>query len=68
MNWKGEFTAWLKKEGRKAFIAYVTAGYPDALGTIETTKVLEAAGADIIEIGIPLYKVEVISGSLPLVV
>lgn len=43
----------LKGKGRKAFIAYVTAGYPDAAGTLQAVHVLEAAGADIIELGIP---------------
>ena len=43
----------LKAEGRKGFIAYVTAGYPDAAGTAEAVQVLEAAGADVIELGIP---------------
>ena len=43
----------LKAEGRKGFIAYVTAGYPDALGTVQAVQVLEAAGADVIELGIP---------------
>lgn len=43
----------LKSQGRKGFIAYVTAGFPDLAGTVEAIEVLEAAGADVIEIGIP---------------
>ncbi|MBC8014748.1 MAG: tryptophan synthase subunit alpha [Sporomusaceae bacterium] len=43
----------LKAKGRKGFIAYVTAGYPDTAGTAEAVQVLEAAGADVIELGIP---------------
>jgi len=43
----------LKTEGRKGFIAYVTAGFPDVAGTVQAVQVLEAAGADVIELGIP---------------
>lgn len=43
----------LKSAGRKGFIAYVTAGYPDVAGTLKAVQVLEAAGADVIELGIP---------------
>jgi len=43
----------LKTEGRKGFIAYVTAGFPDVAGTLQAVQVLEAAGADVIELGIP---------------
>ena len=46
------FTA-LKKEGRKAFVAYLTAGDPDLETTEELIPALEAAGVDIIEIGVP---------------
>ncbi|MDP2840013.1 MAG: tryptophan synthase subunit alpha, partial [Syntrophales bacterium] len=46
------FTA-LKKEGRKAFIAYLTAGDPDLEATAKLIPVLEAAGVDIIEVGVP---------------
>jgi tryptophan synthase alpha chain len=46
------FTA-LKKEGRKAFVAYLTAGDPDLETTERLIPVLEAAGADILEIGVP---------------
>ena len=43
----------LKKNGRKAFIAYLTAGDPDLATTAELIPALEAAGVDIIEIGVP---------------
>lgn len=43
----------LKKEGRKAFIPYITAGDPDLGTTVKIVRALEAAGADIIELGIP---------------
>jgi len=43
----------LKADGRKGFIAYVTAGYPDVAGTLQAVQVLEEAGADVIELGIP---------------
>ena len=41
------------KEGRKGLIVYVTAGYPDYAATLEVVLAAEAAGADIVEIGIP---------------
>lgn len=43
----------LKIAKRKGFIAYLTAGYPDVDGTLQAVRVLEAAGADVIELGIP---------------
>ena len=43
----------LKKAGRKALIIYITAGMPDAAGTIEAIRRAEEAGADIIELGLP---------------
>jgi len=46
------FTA-LKKEGRKAFVAYLTAGDPSLEKTEELIPALEAAGVDIMEIGVP---------------
>jgi tryptophan synthase alpha chain len=47
-----KFTA-LKKEGRKAFVAYLTAGDPDLEKTARMIPALEAAGVDIIEAGVP---------------
>jgi tryptophan synthase alpha chain len=46
------FTA-LKNEGRKAFVAYLTAGDPDLETTAKLIPALEAAGVDIVEIGVP---------------
>ncbi len=46
------FTA-LKAEGRKALIPYVTAGFPYADITPELMHGMVAAGADIIELGVP---------------
>ena len=43
----------LKKGGRKAFVAYLTAGDPDLETTERLIPALEAAGVDIIEIGVP---------------
>jgi tryptophan synthase alpha chain len=43
----------LKAEGRAAFVAYVMAGDPDAAGALEIIKGLPAAGADLIEVGMP---------------
>jgi len=43
----------LKSEGRKALIAFVTAGDPDLSLTEKLVPQMAAAGADIIELGIP---------------
>lgn len=43
----------LKEQGRKALIIYITAGMPDAAGTIEAVRRAVEAGADIIELGVP---------------
>jgi tryptophan synthase alpha chain len=43
----------LKKEGRKAFVVYLTAGDPDLKATANLIPALEAAGVDILEIGVP---------------
>ncbi len=43
----------LKKENKKAFIAFVTGGDPSVEKTEEIVLAMEEAGADIIEIGIP---------------
>lgn len=43
----------LKKNRKKAFIAYVTAGDPDLSMTKKIVLALEDAGVDIIELGIP---------------
>lgn len=43
----------LKRSGQIAFMPFVPAGYPDLETTTATLPALEAAGANIIEIGIP---------------
>lgn len=43
----------LKKENKKAFVTYMTAGLPDMKGTAEIIKAQEEAGIDVIELGIP---------------
>jgi tryptophan synthase alpha chain len=43
----------LKRERRKAFIAYITAGYPTLRATEGLIPELEKSGVDLIELGIP---------------
>jgi tryptophan synthase alpha chain len=43
----------LKKEGKKAYIGYSMAGFPDEAGSLELGRKLLAAGADLLEIGVP---------------
>ena len=43
----------LREKGQKAFIPYVTAGDPSLDATLEIVRAMEAAGADIIELGVP---------------
>ncbi|MDP8211974.1 MAG: tryptophan synthase subunit alpha [Candidatus Zapsychrus exili] len=43
----------LKKENKKAFIAFITAGDPDIKTTEELVVSFERSGVDIIEIGVP---------------
>lgn len=43
----------LKKENKKAFITYLTAGLPDMKATEEILKAQERAGIDLVEVGIP---------------
>ncbi|HDY89938.1 MAG TPA: tryptophan synthase subunit alpha [bacterium] len=43
----------LNSQGRKVFIAYITAGDPTIKSTIELVRELESSGADIIELGVP---------------
>ena len=45
--------AQLRKDGKKAFVAYVMAGDPDYEKGLEIVKGLPAAGVDIIELGMP---------------
>jgi tryptophan synthase alpha chain len=39
--------------GRAALVPYVTAGYPEANSTLPVLEALVAAGADVLEVGIP---------------
>jgi tryptophan synthase alpha chain len=43
----------LKREGRAAFVTFLMAGDPDLKTSLDIVKALPAAGADIIEIGMP---------------
>jgi tryptophan synthase alpha chain len=43
----------LRKSGRKGFVAYLTAGDPHLAATVDIVRRLAAAGADVIELGIP---------------
>lgn len=43
----------LKAQGRKAFIAYLTAGDPHLDATVELVVAMAEAGVDVIELGIP---------------
>ena len=42
-----------KKEGRKLFIPFITAGYPDLKTTEQLIYLFDECGVDIVEIGIP---------------
>lgn len=43
----------LRDQRRKALVPYITAGDPHAEGTVAIMRAMAAAGADIIEIGVP---------------
>lgn len=43
----------LRKSGRRALVAYVTAGHPDAERSLRLLQALEKAGVDVIEVGVP---------------
>ncbi|MEM7710810.1 MAG: tryptophan synthase subunit alpha, partial [Pseudomonadota bacterium] len=43
----------LRAENRKAFVAYVMAGDPDAATATEIVRGLPSAGVDVIELGLP---------------
>jgi len=43
----------LRALGRRALIPYITAGHPDAARSVALLQGLEAAGADIVEVGVP---------------
>jgi len=43
----------LKSEGKKAFIAYLTVGYPDPETNFRLIREMEKRGVDIVELGVP---------------
>lgn len=43
----------LRAAGRKALVCYITAGHPSRDASIELMRGLEAAGADVLEVGVP---------------
>ncbi|MDX2226629.1 MAG: tryptophan synthase subunit alpha [Verrucomicrobiae bacterium] len=43
----------IRREDRKGFVAYLTAGDPDLATTFEVAQTLEKAGVDILELGVP---------------
>jgi len=43
----------LRADRRRALVPYVTAGHPNPADSLELLRGLEAAGADVIEIGVP---------------
>ena len=43
----------LKKKSKKAFIAFIAAGYPNLATTAKLVLELEKRGVDIIELGVP---------------
>lgn len=45
--------AGLRKSGRRALVAYVTAGHPDPRRSLELLRALEQAGVDVVEVGVP---------------
>jgi tryptophan synthase len=42
-----------RRAGRKLFIGYVTAGYPQRAETVPILLAMQAGGADVIELGVP---------------
>jgi tryptophan synthase alpha chain len=53
MNRLDQTFARLRQEGRKALIGYLTAGFPDKKSFAPLVTRLEAAGLDVLEIGVP---------------
>src|SRR3954451_13997678 len=49
----GQRFAQLRAANRCAFVPYVTAGHPDPARSVDLLQGLKAAGADVVELGIP---------------
>ncbi len=49
----GERFAQRRRQGRRAFVAFLTAGDPSLERTVRAAAELEAAGADVLELGVP---------------
>jgi tryptophan synthase alpha chain len=49
----GERFARLRSEGKKAFVAFLTAGDPSLAATLRAARDLERGGADVLELGVP---------------
>jgi tryptophan synthase alpha chain len=43
----------LRDAGRRALVCYVTAGHPDPATSVALLRAIDAAGADVIELGVP---------------
>jgi tryptophan synthase alpha chain len=54
----------LKEKGRKALVAYLTAGYPDLETTRDLVLALDGAGVDVLELGTTLSRVLHLLGDL----
>ena len=48
-----EAFAALRRNGKRALVGYLTAGFPDAERAIECLRALDEGGADVIELGVP---------------
>jgi tryptophan synthase alpha chain len=49
----GEGFSRLRREGKKAFVAFLTAGDPSLEATLRAARDLERGGADVLELGVP---------------
>ncbi len=43
----------LRDSGKRALVAYITAGHPDPAGSVALMRGLQEAGVDILEVGVP---------------
>ena len=43
----------VRANGRKLFIPFLTAGYPTREATVDLVRAIDAAGADVLELGMP---------------